>query len=667
MSMNRSKTIQVVALSPVPFLPLIHGLLRGSVEQDARLAKSFRFLPPVFVSEPFEKIVENIEMPDILALSCYPWNFMRNMKIARWFKKRRPDGIVVAGGGMLGEWGGDKVHYSRDVDIFVNGEGEITFKNVLRQICLPNPKWSSISGISYWDQNRLIENPMDDDLPELDLFPSPYLNGYLDSAIAECYSRGLWFIALWETNRGCPHKCAFCEWGANSRNRIRLVSEELVLSEIEYFSKNKIESIMICDANFGILPRDINIINQLVMAKKNSGYPKSIRINFSKNLNERVFKISQCLHINNLHLGTTFSAQSMNQNTLNAISRKKINLENVRKTLSAYVKENIPTYTELILGLPLETKKSFIEGIGELLNVGVYDIRCYELVLFPNLPISSSEKLDEYGIECQDKELYLLPSETPDDEREKVKMVISTNTMSRDDWLECRIFVEIIQALHTGIYTRYLSEYLNREHNFSYQKFYQSLIAWGNRFSETVFGMLIRDMRDLFRRYCDNSSIPQMQLVASQPSLSVELSVYGHRGGWRPDQWIWLRLMSSHDQFFQEIRRFLGFLGIPSGTEIEDLINFQSDIILRPDYNPLRGKIVSYKYDWHRWFQMGGEIKRRPTTIHYKDTHMGANKQFPIKPNNLRAFALSAVGPSYPFLRVRHFQHQFCEAEIFYD
>ena len=46
-----------------------------------------------------------------------------------------------------------------------------------------------------------------------------------------------------------------------------------VYSELDWFSKNKIEFIFCCDANFGMLPRDFEIALKAAENKKKYGYP----------------------------------------------------------------------------------------------------------------------------------------------------------------------------------------------------------------------------------------------------------------------------------------------------------------------------------------------------------------------------------------------------------
>ena len=73
-----------------------------------------------------------------------------------------------------------------------------------------------------------------------------------------------------------------------------------------------------------------------------------------------------------------------------------------RNLLSMYAKADIPTYSELILGLPEETYESFSDGICTLLENGQHkSINVYPCELLPNSQLGSPDYVetdrDEYS------------------------------------------------------------------------------------------------------------------------------------------------------------------------------------------------------------------------------------------------------------------------------
>ena len=53
---------------------------------------------------------------------------------------------------------------------------------------------------------------------DLDEIPSPFLEGAFDSIMAANPQES--WIGLWETNRGCPFRCTFCDWGSATAAKV---------------------------------------------------------------------------------------------------------------------------------------------------------------------------------------------------------------------------------------------------------------------------------------------------------------------------------------------------------------------------------------------------------------------------------------------------------------
>ena len=55
-------------------------------------------------------------------------------------------------------------------------------------------------------------------------------------------------------------------------------------NELDWFGKNQIEFIFVCDANFGMLPRDYEIVQKAIKVKQNYGYPHVLSVQGQKML-----------------------------------------------------------------------------------------------------------------------------------------------------------------------------------------------------------------------------------------------------------------------------------------------------------------------------------------------------------------------------------------------
>lgn len=663
---SHGRKVYFIGLNAFPFLPLVAGLLRTYAEQDEKIAAAYDFQEPVFLVAPVQEMADGIVEPDVLALSCYVWNFRRQMKVAKLVKERYPNVLVVAGGPHVPDRPGDFFERHPYVDVLAHGEGEVAFRGLLAERLTAGPDYATVPGVSVRRGVSAVAGPKAVRLPRLIDTPSPYLLGVMDGAVATCRERGLRFYALWETNRGCPYSCSFCDWGSATMSTLRKFEDERLQDEIEWFARHDVEDLFICDANFGIMPRDLEIAHALAETRGELGAPRQVRVNFAKNSNDRVFDISKTWHDADLLMGTTLSMQSTDMDVLEAIDRKNIGLDNYRKLQQRYAAENIHTYTELILGLPLETARSFRDGIGSLLEAGNHeDLRVYELAILPNAPLNTPEKIAQYGLRTVPKRMYVERDGTPDDEAETVQMVMETNAMPRADWVECFSFIQSVQFLHNGCYTRYLSIFLRQEHGIGYTRFYEGLQNYFAGRPDSVLGALYLRMRSLYHDYIDIPTLPLANLVASQPDMAADLAPYGKRRGWTIDNWGWLRVARDFDRFQAELREYLGTLGLhpDQDARLDDVLRFQQDIMLRPEYAPEQGKSAEYAHDWPAYFT-GGTLEPRRVRVGYGDQSFGANGRYRPVAGDLKAFTMAAIGTSYPVSRMGHYCHRFESAEV---
>jgi putative methyltransferase len=666
------KNVYVVALNEIPFLPYIHGLLRTCVERDAALIPQYRFGEPVFLSENPHKIVERLIDPSVIGFSCYVWNFRRHMKLARLLKDRHPNTLTVAGGPHVPDLVGDFFELHPYIDVLIHGEGEWTFRELLaRYAPFDSPQrldLADIAGVSFRTPNGVVTTPRRPQTGKTIDLPSPYTAGYLDSSIELCQRSALRFYAPWETNRGCPFSCAFCDWGSSTMSRVRLFGEEQIAADISYFGARGISNVFICDANFGMLSRDVEIAARLGDAHAKTGYPRQVRVNFAKNSNDRVFAISQIFERHSMLMGTTLSLQSMNADVLEAIDRSNIGIQQFTDLHERYSGVGIHTYTELILGLPRETRDSFCRGLCELLEAGNHqDVRVFDFMLLPNAPINTLASRSQYSLDTIVRPLFVDLRGTPRDEVETGEFVVSTSTMSRDEWRQCAVFAQLIQILHNGCFTRYLAIHLRRAYGLAYLSFYENLLAFANSSPRTVIGDVVHHLEQMYTRYLTNESVPQVNLVASQPKMIERLDRYGHRRGWTPDNWGWLCIAIEQDRFFDEIANFVRTLPLIATDELSEVLRYQSDIMLRESYDPKVGKTCSYRYDFPTYFTGSSSLEENRTVIRFRDTHLGVNRQYPLVRDDPKCFAKAAIGESYPFVRIRHYQHQLDAATVSED
>ena len=653
------KRVFFLCLNPIRFIPYAYGMLRTYVEQNPRLSYGFDWAPPIWKMEPVETIAARIGRPDVLLGSCYVWNHNHHCAVARRVKADRPGCCVIFGGPHVPL---DNPAYFKAhpyVDVLVRHEGELPLEQLLLRVLDGAPDLADIQGIAYNRNGRFVISGGNPRLPRDLPVPSPYLSGVFDDFISESGSAA---IALWETNRGCPHSCSFCDWGVRTMNRLRLHDADKVLAEIAYIAARRIEDIYVTDCNFGLFKRDLAFAEKLVAVKQATGYPKRVRIQFAKNSNDTVFKISKLLNDNDMLWGTTLSMQSVDMDVLAAVNRGHIGIDNYKDLKQRYSRHGIPTYTELILGLPLESRDTFIDGICALFDIGIHDdIRVFELALLPNAPISQPAEREKYGLDTREKPLRL---PAPGSVRESVELVFGTRAMPYPDWAYCLLFGEAIQALHNGGYTRFLAIYLNDARGVSYRRFYDGLLTFllgASSHGATGFHR-VRRLIDDFR---DDPDMPQIHRLLTQPDIMAFLSSYNpRRKGWQLWTYLWMWVAEHREDFYQTVEAFLRHIGVAPDGALEDALAYQQDLMITLDYDPDAGKTCQYTHNWYDYFFKEAPLEKKNCRLRYTDRYMGVSHRFALVPGDRLAFTRAAIGISYPYSKHLHFYHQPASTEV---
>jgi len=142
-------------------IPLAAGYLKASAYKYGLLEKvDIEILDPIISDySGCQRIIESIihRNPDILGFSIYLWNVERTLYIIGKVKAILPNIKIVVGGPEVTKYS-DYILSNSNIDIFVIGEGEITFVEILKHFLDGIPKLDEISGICYLMKNKTVIN-----------------------------------------------------------------------------------------------------------------------------------------------------------------------------------------------------------------------------------------------------------------------------------------------------------------------------------------------------------------------------------------------------------------------------------------------------------------------------------------------------------------------------
>lgn len=426
------------------------------------------------------KIINSIrkENPDVIGLSYYVWNENVNKLIFDIAKQNNKNIFNVGGGPHFtnlnaNEKGAKKFFLKQtSCDAYVVNQGEKGFlaliekfldlnKNTekIKQLTIPgsliNNLYNNAINIKNCDEKFHIGENIGA-LDDLNKIPSPYLSGLLDE-----FFEGP-FIPILETNRSCPYRCTFCAWGIGTQKLLRF-DENRVLDEIDYINSKckKASTLFIADANFGILERDAIFAKRIYLGYKKNGYPHHVAVQWNKTRPDRILKTAKEFK-EIAPVGA--SMQTINEDVLTAIKRKNltfdqiVNLQKELKILGVHDK----SFSELIIGLPNETKESHIAANKKLIDYG-FEVWNYNLHLLPGTEMDDEEYRKKYfkktGYRLHDNCYGVYDGNKIFEEQETV---LQTNKLSIEDFRYFRFFHFLQQMMWSKKwYFDYLNFFIN--------------------------------------------------------------------------------------------------------------------------------------------------------------------------------------------------------------
>ena len=170
--------------------------------------------------------------------------------------------------------------------------------------------------------------------------------------------------------------------------------------------QKKIEYIFVCDANFGIQKRDVEIAKSVARIKGKRAFHKVFSVQNTKNATERAYLTQKIIADAGLNKGVALSMQSLDPTTLNNIKRSNISLESYWELARRFTSDNVETYTDLILPLPGETYESFCAGVNSLIKAGQHNrIQFNNLSILPNAEMGDPEYLEKFGMKVIKSEI----------------------------------------------------------------------------------------------------------------------------------------------------------------------------------------------------------------------------------------------------------------------
>lgn len=224
-------------VTPISLANLAAVLRRSGHRTDLLSLSSGRPFSPASLKGLLEE-----RRPHLLGFTAYQRNFFQIRAIARMAKQIVPECRVLIGGPQAGFMPEEALSALPELDFVAHAEGELVIQAVADAVEAgviddAVPGTSTRMNDGRWIRG---EDPTPPD--DLDVYPSPWLDGVLDPSD--------WDEAIMLTSRGCPHHCAFCVTPAAFGPSIRSHSVERVVEDISVVARRGNGRLWFADPNF---------------------------------------------------------------------------------------------------------------------------------------------------------------------------------------------------------------------------------------------------------------------------------------------------------------------------------------------------------------------------------------------------------------------------------
>lgn len=329
------------------------------------------------INQQIEDIEADIyrKMPDVLAVSCYIWNFSMVQELIEDIHQVRPDLPIWLGGPEVSFHPEQLMQKFPFLAGIMIGEGEQTFVELVQSYFF-GKDIRNIAGL-HLSSGFTAEREC------LDLDEIPFL--YSD--LTDFENR----IIYYESSRGCPFRCKYCLSSIDKQLRFR--SLDLVKKELQFFLDKKVPQVKFIDRTFNAKHEHAMAIWRYI--KENDNGVTNFHFEISADLlteEEIILLSSMRKGLVQLEIGV----QSTNPDTIREINRS-MNLCKLKDAVEKVNEAgNIHQHLDLIAGLPYEDYMSFHDSFND-----VYAMRPEQLQLgFLKVLKGSAmeEQALEYGI-----------------------------------------------------------------------------------------------------------------------------------------------------------------------------------------------------------------------------------------------------------------------------
>jgi len=321
------------------------------------------------IRDPYYEVLLRLsaDSPDAIFFSAAVWNSDRIEELVHDLHSLMPDCLLIVGGPQAAVVGSA---FEEGVCTVVRGAVEAVGTDFYTD--LQKQTLQSYYGKSFF---HLTDKQ--------DRFRSPYRESDFATHLL---NRNIYY----ESSRGCPFSCSYCL--SSAENGTVHKNLDRVKTELDQIMAHAPKVLRFVDRTFNDLPdRALALWKLLLEYKAETLFHFEIA---PDRISEEMFDFLETVPPGRFQF--EIGIQSTHEPTLEAIKRK-IDPQVAHATVSRLAAaDNIHLHSDLILGLPYETKGSYLRSFTDIFAMGSHYIQMGLLKMLPDTAITASSEESEY-------------------------------------------------------------------------------------------------------------------------------------------------------------------------------------------------------------------------------------------------------------------------------
>jgi putative methyltransferase len=554
---------------------------------------------PFITNITSDTVVDFIKHNDIQLLLCsvYTWNHHTMTGVIQKVKQQTDCKILFGGPHVMTMYHRQK--YFQDypfIDIACIGDGENAVADLLDALAINGTDYKKkIVGISYKNDEENSSyipsrcNEISEVSPYFDL--ADEFQEVCDEFDTYCKQENFTKAIVLDSNRGCPYRCTFCDWGISTMTKVLKRNQEKFLKELDLILRNNFHNIILGDANFGLYDLDLEVTKRISNYRIQHGFPKNMSVSFAKTnkVMDRLMEIHRLGHESKILPFFLIHMQDSDKKVLEIIKRKNLSIDDFKRIKDHVSQTGMLTKSQMILGMPGQNKETVLGSAFTLTEMGLTNNYTNLLIDLPGAEMSSPVYRKKYKMQSQNLVMddASIPSIRAIDDIEykrlaeveipcfppkieqKQRYVTNTFSFTKEEYSEMIVLNHLMTVFENNWFLKVV-RIMAGKHGLSIKDFYKNVIDEMQSGLPTVYKHVYKGKKQITAWLNGNDSF-KIRSDSDTDNLRFDMNFQNY---------MLLALLVEKEKYLKELKNFLE--GKIPGNTIKDALQL-TDLMLVAD------------------------------------------------------------------------------------